>query len=1185
MQLHGFKSFADKTELEFVRGITAVVGPNGSGKSNISDSIRWVLGEQSARSLRGGTMQDIIFSGSDGRQAINFCEVSLTLDNTDHELPLDFSEVTVQRRLHRSGESEYFINKQACRLRDITELFMDTGIGKEAYSIIGQGRIEEILSTRSEDRRGIFEEASGIVKYKSRKQEAKKKLEETDHNLVRIHDLIAELEDQIEPLRAQSDKAIEYKKLTEQLAKIDISLYVHTIDQLHRVWVETNEAVERQQREQLALATAVQKQDALLEKDRVEARTLELALEQLQADLLQWSEEAEKAEGHSSVLKERQRSIRQQQEEKERQRQQLQGRVEQLEQEQHNVNEKKLAISESLQNLQQLQQESETRLLDVTALADGRSVEELKTELLETLNRCAQLRNEIRYTEQQLATYEQRSQKLTGELEQWKRKRSRLTSDQHQAEVKADEVKAAIELIRKQSEASSERLKEKQNLLDEVTLTTRKWQQKLDALASRRDTLKELLDDYDGFFHGVKEVLKHSTRSNGLIGVRGAIAELIRVPTKLETAIETALGNALQHIVMEDEASSRTAIQFLKSRQLGRATFLPLNVIRGRQIAPQDAQALSHQAGFIGIASDLIEYADEYQNIMSNLLGTVMIAENLQQANQLAALCKYRYRVVTMEGDVVHAGGSMTGGSLRRKGSSLLSRQRKVDELEQQVTEAQGQLAKLTGQMNLLKDELHEIHEAGDRRRQQAEQKRLEEQQFRSRIEQLTREISSIDHQMTISQQEHQELEDERALCLRQRTAFKQELTELTAEEDTMKEAIEREEQARLSHESEKEQLQAELTDFRVKQASLSQESQSLADEHVRISDELNDAKQSFQTLLDELHELSVALDHHEQEQIEQRKQLNEARIKREECAEAIDFKRAERTQRHRSLEQDEGQTKGQRDELKRVEQLLHETEVKANRLDVELENILKKLADEYELSYELAKERYPKLADVEEARRAVTQLKREITLLGDVNLGAIDEFKRIYDRFQFLEHQKDDLVEAKRTLLEVIKEVEAEMSSRFKQTFADIRGRFGSVFSRLFGGGRADLVLTDPENMLETGIDIVAQPPGKKLQNLQLLSGGERALTAIALLFAILHVKPVPFCVLDEVEAALDEANVIRFAQYLREFSGDTQFIVVTHRKGTMEEADVLYGVAMEDDGVSKLVSVKLEDDESVSA
>jgi chromosome segregation protein len=1187
IELSGFKSFADRTELEFVKGITAVVGPNGSGKSNISDSIRWVLGEQSAKSLRGGKMEDIIFAGSDSRKAVNYGEVTLTLDNSDRALPLDFTEVSVTRRLHRSGESEYYINKQACRLKDITELFMDTGVGREAYSIIGQGKIEEILSTRSEDRRGIFEEASGIVKFKTRKREAQKKLDDTEQNLLRIGDLIAEIEDQIEPMRLQSEKAREYKELREMLKQKEIALYVHQIEEVHAAWQEIGEQLKRLERQQLELSAAIGVQDAELEQHRLEVRRLEDEIERLQGELLRLSEEAEKCEGQGEVLRERQRNLTANRDQLLAAMDSLHARRQALQGEWEGIRDQAEKLDALVRELRERLAEEEQRFAGVAVETSNETEERLKNDLLDVLNRLSQARNESRFVEEQREAVRRRTERIAEELEELAPLEAEQKAAMARCAAELESVRARIEQTMSRFLENGEAIQRRRQEIAELSEIARKWEQKVEALTSRRETMQELKDDYDGFMHGVKAVLTARGRSgNGsLRGVHGAVAELIKVPEQYEVALETTLGAALQHVVMDDEASARAAIAFLKQRQAGRATFLPLTVIRGRSIGAAERETLERMDGFIGIAVDLIEFDPQYKEIMSSLLGQVIVARSLEEANRIAAKGGYRYRVVTLDGDLVNAGGSMTGGSLMRKNANLLGRQRQIDELDAQIRQANVQLDSVRGKLAELKADEEALVRLSEQLRSQGEHGRMEEQRLLAENRRLETEAKHTAQQRAALEQEREAAARELDELAARKTELAERIVGMEAEEARLRESIRQAESNRKAHESEKDKLLSGLTDLKVQAASADRDRQAAEDRRLRIEADIREVEAEMERQEEARTAIEAEIETNRREAVQAAELLNELKIKRQACSEQLDFRRAERMEKVRYIESEEAKTKEERTRLKQVEEQLRLAEVRVNRLDVELEGLLRKLSEEYELSFELAKARYPVPDDIPGAQQIVKDLKRRIAALGEVNLGAIEEYERLRERFDFLSSQHHDLLEAKKSLYDVIKEMDDEMAKRFTATFEEIRSYFGRVFTRLFGGGRADLLLSDPKNPLETGVEIVAQPPGKKLQNLQLLSGGERALTAIALLFAILHVKPVPFCVLDEVEAALDEANVSRFAEYLREFSEQTQFIVVTHRKGTMEEADVLYGVAMEEGGVSKLVSVKLEDEEPASA
>jgi len=1180
IELSGFKSFADKTELEFVNGITAVVGPNGSGKSNISDGIKWVLGEQSAKSLRGGKMEDIIFAGSDARRAVNYSEVSLTLDNSDGALPLEYNEVTVTRRVHRSGDSEYMINKQACRLKDITELFMDTGIGKEAYSIIGQGRIEEILSTKSEDRRGIFEEASGIVKYKSRKKEAKRKLDDTEQNLLRIHDLVSELEDQVEPLRKQSEVALHYKALKEQLKSKEISLYVYQIEQLHAAWSESSTKLEQLQAEQLKVSAVVNKHDAELETERIQLRDIEQKLEELHKAMLTISEEVEKCESLGELIKERTRHNDLTKEQVVQSLQSVTKRKADMMTEAELLTQKIADLSQVLQQLQATLLLEEAKMQGATTGSTTDAEELLKGELLEIYSEIAQTKNEMRHLEQQQEVSVKRKERLLEEEQKLNDTLRQLEVNAHKLEKQLAEVNNELEKQRTKMLTEGNEARIVHAELEQLVTSLRQQEQRLDQMMSRRDTMKDMQEAMDGFMLGVKEILKAARRPSGNItGVHGAVAELITVPQKLEVAVETALGGAMQHIVMQDERTARQAIAYLKQRQLGRATFLPLDVIQGRRVQESDKRQISNVDGFVGVAADLIQTEDKYKNIVYSLLGNVLISETLEQANKIASSVQYRYRVVTLEGDVVNAGGSMTGGSQQKRGTSLLGRQREIEQLDHEIEKTQAELSYLKAKMDDVRKQEANLLQNADQAREKFEQYRLEEQQLKGELDKIKQEFKFMQEQHIISTQtvSSNELEAEQAKQLQ--VEMQQKLDELMQKEEQLQLAIKEAEQHRKQNESEKEHLQGQLTDLKISVAKQQQELTGYEDQLARIKDELRRVKQEEEALIAQQEQLMANAEAYIQEKEQQQTQLAALRDKKQQTADETDLYRLKRLEKSQALEQGESETKEQRIALRELDEQIRQIDIILTRKDVELDHTIQKLSEEYQYSYEFAKEQYPPPENIAPVQDEVKKIKREISSLGEVNLGAIEEYERVKDRYEFLAEQKNDLLEAKATLYQVIKEMDDEMSKRFKSTFDEIRKHFIVVFAKLFGGGRADLVLVDSSNILETGIDIVAQPPGKKLQNLQLLSGGERALTAIALLFAILQVKPVPFCVLDEVEAALDEANVSRFAQYLREFSNLTQFIVVTHRKGTMEEADVLYGVTMEEGGVSKLVAVKLEE------
>ncbi|MCS1351360.1 chromosome segregation protein SMC [Mechercharimyces sp. CAU 1602] len=1179
LEMIGFKSFADRTEMTFTNGVSGVVGPNGSGKSNVTDAIRWVLGEQSAKSLRGVKMEDVIFAGSDTRKPVGYCEVGLTLDNTDQSLPLDYDEVRISRRVYRSGESHYYINNQTCRLKDLTELFMDTGIGKEAYSMIGQGRIDDILSTKSEDRRAIFEEAAGIVKYKTRKREAEKKLEATEQNLERLYDLIIEIRDQIEPLVEQAESAKKYKAYKEQLTKVEIGLYVHKIDQLHAEWNQSLKGMEKLKDDYARFAAEVRGQEAELESFVLTLTEQEQKVEALQARLLEVSEEVEKAEGQKDVLAER-------------------------------IQARKTWIEESFERERQLLETDGRLAIEIDSLTGRKGEEEKKQiEIADEVRSCEERlqmtgENAAGYLEAQQERWQELGNQLAGvvsENSMLAQQREQLLATQKRVQQDQEEVsKELTQAQRRLQELYSEKTNMEhlqQNVISQVEEHTREWQRHVEQfhdlerevkvaeqehhkVRSRFDLNKELEAEHAGFFQGVKMLLKARDRGEErLQAVHGAVAQLIRVPEKVEAAMEIALGGAMQHLVVTDEAAGRNGIEWLKRQRAGRATFLPLDVIRARALSAQELERVRHHEGFIGIAADLIETEPQYQSLVSYLLGHVIVARQLEEAHRLASILRYRYRIVTLEGEVVNPGGSMSGGSRAQAKNALLSRAREIEKLEEAVVACERREKELREQLERL-DEKGRIHQ------QRLHQCETEKEQLRQRQQELYVQVREQEMACrTLTEKVDHMGSEERTLDTRiDKLVAQHEQNEERAHK-VEEERAELSARIRLAQTSAQEQASAReetvqaLTEWKVKAAHVEQSLAHLLSNLERAEEEQGRIRAQLHTVLTQRREAEVELSQSQQEMEEWGKLAFGSRKGKEEVAQALEEGKRERNRMQSERKMREEVVRRQSKELRQQEEALSKEEIRATRLDVELNHLLEKLAEEYELSFELARQRYPVPEQAEQAERGVRSLKTKIQALGDVNIGAIEEHQRLSERLFFLESQRDDLMEAKQKLYEVIQRMEDEMSTRFIENFEAIRAHFGDVFVKMFGGGRADLVLTEPENLLTTGIEIMAQPPGKKLQNLALLSGGERALTAIALLFAVLCIKPVPFCVLDEVDAALDEANLTRFTRYLKEFSQETQFIIITHRKRTMEGADVLYGITMQESGVSTPVSIRLED------
>jgi chromosome segregation protein len=1172
----GFKSFAERISVEFVPGVTAVVGPNGSGKSNITDSIRWVLGEQSAKSLRGAKMEDIIFAGSDSRKALNFAEVTLTLDNEDQSLPLDYNEVSVTRRVFRSGDSEYMINKQNCRLKDIVDLFMDSGLGREAFSIISQGRVEEILNSKPEDRRTIFEEAAGVLKYKSRKKKAENKLFETQENLNRVTDIIHELEGQVEPLKIQASIAKDYLQQKEELEKIEVALTAYEIEDLHARWEQLSRQLEQHKEDEIKQSAVLQKKEAEIERMRDQVAALDESVSDLQNVLLHASEELEKLEGRREVLKERKKNASQNKGQLEKNIEELTVSIERLENKKAEYEKKAAELSREAAYLQKQLLEKQERLKLYSEDVELK-IDSIKSDYIEVLNQQASAKNEKVYIEQQLQQHMAKGTRLDSENDRYVSVRDEINGRKAEIELKVAQSQQQLEDQARLYYEEQRKLETLRNNYEKQEKTLYQAYQFLQQAKSKKEMLEEMEEDYSGFFQGVKEVLK--ARSGRLQGIEGAIAELINVPKEYETAIETALGGAMQHIVVQTEENARAAIQYLKQKSFGRATFLPLSIIRGKSLAGSQLAMLASHASYIGSAADLVQFDQKYAEVIRSLLGNVVVAKDLKGANEIARILQYRSRIVTLEGDVVNPGGSMTGGAVKQKSSSLLSRKGELEDLTRKLADMEEKTSLLEARVKSLKTELSTGEARLEDLRKRGEELRLEEQTLKGNLREVELEQKNINERLSVYDSEKNQLESDNERLEARLLELSGMLEQFQGNLEGYDKEIVRLTELKTSNSTSKDSLISEISDLKISLAAKKEQYSHAREKLDSAAQQAGEQASKLEIYKEDLSLLSSEMTDSSSGEM----QLEEAAKKKlqdkNETLSLIASRRNERLQLQNKLEDQELEAKELRRLLKGVSEVLKDEEVKLNRLDVELDNKLAHLREEYLLSYEAAKEQYPLTIPAEEARRKVKLIKLAIEELGTVNLGAIEEYERVSERYEFLLEQKNDLQEAKDTLFLVIEEMDHEMKKRFEQTFNGIRSHFESVFQALFGGGRADLRLTQPDDLLNTGVEIVAQPPGKKLQNLGLLSGGERALTAIALLFSILKVRPVPFCILDEVEAALDEANVYRFAQYLKKYSGETQFIVITHRKGTMEEADVLYGVTMQESGVSKLVSVRLED------
>ena len=1174
LDVAGFKSFAERISMEFVPGVTVVVGPNGSGKSNVTDAIRWVLGEQSAKSLRGSKMEDIIFAGSDSRKPLNFAEVTLTLDNETNSLPIDFHEVSVTRRVYRSGDSEFLINNQPCRLKDIIDLFMDSGLGREAFSIISQGKVEEILSSKAEDRRVIFEEAAGVLKYKNRKKKAETKLFETQENLNRVNDILYELEGQVEPLRIQASMAKDYLEKKEELEESEVALTVYEIETLHQSWESLSHSFAEHSAREEKLAAAAAVKEAEAETIRTGLKGLDQSLQDLQEKLLHSSEELEKLEGKKEVLKERKKNASQNKYQLEQALTQGERRIMELSSSKIKEQAVLAELEKTAGALQEALHDKQKKIGLYSGSLDEK-IETLKSDYIEILNKQASAKHETNYLDQQLSQQLDKGGRLDTENAKFLAEREEITK-------KKSAVLSNIEEMQKKLDEHVSLFREQKHLLEKTKAAYDKQEtvlyqayQFLQQSKSKKEMLEEMEEDYSGFFQGVKEILK--ARNGKLKGVEGAVAELITVPKDFQLAVETALGGAMQNIVMENEQAAREAIAYLKRNAYGRATFLPLTVIQARQIPSAQLSVLTNHPAFVGTAAELIEYDPKYARIAENLLGTVVIAKDLKGANELAKMVYHKYRFVTLEGDVVNPGGSMTGGAAKQKTTSLLSRKSELEDLKNKLSGMEAKTAQLEQHVKKLKEDTAALEKRVEEIRLSGEALRLEEQALKSSLREIELQEKNVNERLHLYDLDKKAIEEEQTNKSLRLSELKDILSECAVQLAELDENIKVMTDQKKQQQTSKESLADEIGGLRVEIAAKKEQLQNQREKYSRIEEELALETVRVREIKDDLSLLSSEMNSSSSGE----ETLAAAAAQKLEDKQAAAAQIVSQKEEQAALTEQLESLVTELKELQRLHKGMAESvrdeEVKLNRLDVELENRLAHLREEYMLTYEAAKEKHPLRLSPEETKRKVKLIRLAIEELGSVNLGAIEEYDRVAERYRFLSEQKSDLQQAKDTLFEVIEEMDAEMKRRFSETFYAIKEQFTLVFPSLFGGGRAELKLTDPEDLLRTGVEIIAQPPGKKLQNLGLLSGGERALTAIALLFSILKVRPVPFCILDEVEAALDEANVFRFSQYLKRFSEETQFIVITHRKGTMEEADVLYGITMQESGVSKLVSVRL--------
>lgn len=1179
LELYGFKSFAQRTEIVFDEGITGIVGPNGSGKSNIGDAVRWVLGEQSAKTLRGASMSDVIFNGTQKRKPLSYCEVSLVFDNDDHALAMEAAEVMVTRRVYRNGESEYYLNRTACRLKDVVDLFRDTGIGKEGYSIIGQGRIDEILSRKSEDRRQVFEEAAGIVKFKARKEEADKKLQRTLENLERVDDILDELTKRLKPLEEQSRNARVYLELSTELKDLDLNLFLIRSD---RARARLSELESELLTVQTILAdTESNLTDKTTRRDETQNRIdqLEEAITKARTELMECAEHVHESQKKISALQSRRETRSENRQRIVREQEEAQERLAEIEKDHVRIQadvEKQHSLIADAEQILRATQEAAEKAQAKEKEADA-ALEAQKAAVIDQMNRLSDVRNDktrLNTMQAQMETRLTEIEESSGALqEQEAALREALIAVEKQLETENQHQQQCQEKLAQARQASDEADAAYANLRADVE----KQSADMQAAASRHNVLTEMTRDMEGYNMAVRRAMTYA-KQRGLTGVKGVLAQLMTVPQAYETAIDMALGAAQQNIVTDTEETAKELINYLRQNRLGRATFLPMSAIRGKTLYGNERNALK-LPGCLGVASELVQCAPEYRGIVENLLGRTVIADNLDHGIPIMRAGNHAFRLVTLEGDVMHSGGSMTGGSAQSKVSNLLSRERELKELTAKLQTGRAELDKC-------RQELTQRQQTAQEKRQKVSDavNALHQQEIAVAREQARRESVSADlntHLQRMQETEqarvqlHQSLEDIRQqleTIEHQRTGAQGDQSAMEQKTIEMQNALVK---ARAEASAENDRLMVrtlQLSDLRHGLSDLERDEAHAQQDQAQILREQERREQ----LLHEMDELD-AIDENDmkREEAESARRQKE-QLRQESAAQAIEQRRSQAQSDLRDILSD---MENLHEAYNRDSEKLHKTELAKARIEGDQKNLQNRIWDTYKLTYAGAEEFRRTPFDEKESDRRAAELQGQIRALGTVNVGAVEEYAETKARVDDLTAQQQDLKRAEMDLRELIERLLIQMRSTFVENFSKMQGYFAETFTRLFGGGHAELKLMDPDDPLNCGIEVNAQPPGKKLQLLSLLSGGERALTAIAILFAMLKLKPTPFCILDEIEAALDDANIGYYADYLKEYSKGTQFIVVTHRKGTMERCNSLFGVAMEEQGVSRMVSVSLQD------
>ena len=1176
LELQGFKSFADKTVLEFMPGITSVIGPNGSGKSNISDAIRWVLGEQSMKSLRGSKSLDIIFAGTQSRKSLGFAEASLVFDNTDGSLPIEYTEVTVTRKIYRSGETGYYINKVPCRLKDVLELFMDTGIGKDGYSIIGQGKIDEILSNKSEDRRHIFEEAAGIVKYRVRKAESEKKLEHTKLNLLRINDILAEIETNIEPLKIQAEKAKKYLNLREELKNIEIGLFLYNIEKYKKDLediVKDEEIYKNQCNDEEGRLERIK---ALKEELKSEIDYITESIEEMSNLGFESKKEIEMLNSDINVSNTRIENNKQNKERFEKEIEELTARIKELEEEKKQKEEKKENLKQNREKFAKELEEKEKELAEITKKLSSKEleIEAHKKTVEENTDKKYELQASISEQDINYQNYQkgqtQIKNEMTGnisELDNTRMKKEEIAKEFYEIESKRNKILTDLEEVNKQKQETDRKIKDFDSKINMISGEKRIKESKLKFLI---ETEKEK----EGYIKSVKTLLKdcETTKELGK-GMHGVLANIIEVPEEYQTAIEMCLGSSLQNIVTENEETAKRLIEHLRKNNLGRASFLPISSVKGKKLD----KIKGKNTGVIGIASDLIKYSKKYENIIFNLLGRTVIVQDMETAIRVAKDNGYSFRIITVEGDVINPSGAMTGGSVAKKTVNILGRGREIEKLQKEIKKLEEQIQKLEKEKETYQESIEHIIEKASSFEKELQEIEITYATGKEKINSIEENITRVETRLNKLKEESKKIEEQKEQSMKNKADFQEKIQTINEENEKLKKIIT--EFAELNKDNQKyvDDLNFDITNLKISVSSFDESETSIAEIQERIHSEIESTNKSIENKKTQIEQII-------QDNFNLEKAIEEIKAKIEKIKEEvknsgskIEELKEKRIKKNEKLAEQEEEINNKLKIIEDLKTQMLKVDVKKTKLEEDINEIINKMWEEYELTPNNVVD-YRKPENVQLTREKVKNLRNEIKELGSVNVDSIEEYKNLKDRYDFMCEQRVDLESTMAKLRKIISDMTSIMKEQFKEKFEMINKNFAEVFKELFGGGNASLTLEDKDNILECGIEITVQPPGKKLQNMMLLSGGEKAFTAIALLFAILKINPAPFCVLDEIEAALDDVNVYRYAEYLKKFSKNTQFLVITHRKGTMEAADTVYGITMEENGISKLLSMKLK-------